>query len=162
MNNLPRGRFCSFRPFEKDDGENLYNAIKGKETVKHMVSNGFSKDDCEWIVNDNINHWEKYGYGSWAVIDPYNNDVIGWAGFKFWKENEVEFLCVLGLGQWGKGKEILELLLNYGFNELGFKKIYILLPLTRKTFNFVKRYGFKECGIENFENEEFMKFKIEK
>nr|NGX32822.1 hypothetical protein [Candidatus Anoxychlamydiales bacterium] len=58
----------------------------------------------------------------------------------------------------GLGKEIYEILISKAKNEFFLKKIYILLPITRKSFGFVKKLGFKYCGEEIYKKMLFKKF----
>lgn len=149
-----------FRKFTPQDALALYLAIKGDMVARHMATEGFTLDDCNWIIEDSLTQWGKLAYGTWAVCDKLNNNVIGWAGFKPWKEDEVEMLVVLGSGLWGFGKQIFEKLISIGFQKMNFPALYVLLPLTRKSFHFMKNWGFSDCGTEVFHEELFKKFKL--
>lgn len=147
------------RKFKPDDASELYEALKAPAVVKHMASEPFSLDDCRYIVNHTIEHWDTHGYGSWAVLQE--DTVVGWAGFKFWQKDEVELLIVLGPEHWGLGAAIHSYLLKLAKEDFNLSELYILLPFTRKTYNTViKRLGYTFCENVNFEGESFKKFKI--
>jgi RimJ/RimL family protein N-acetyltransferase len=148
------------RKFNKNDVLDLYHALHDKRIIKHMATNGITKKTCECIIKDAMGHWDKYGYGSWAVIDQKTKRIVGWAGFKLWKEDEIELLCVLNPTYWGIGKSILYDLIKYAKNEIRLNRIFILLPHTRKSFKAIQKYGFVCCGEEVFNKEKFKKFKL--
>jgi [ribosomal protein S5]-alanine N-acetyltransferase len=63
---------------------------------------------------------------------------------------------------WGIGKQILNKLIDWSFTKFNLDTILILLPDTRKSFKAIQKYGFEYYGIENFHNEVFHKFKMNK
>lgn len=146
------------RLFDQNDINDLYKALKCPSVVRHMAGNGFTKEVCTQVINDSLKHWEKYNIGSYAVI--YNDRLIGWAGYKNWKNEGFEILCVLSPIHWGIGKIILDKLVDCAFNKFDLNSVLVLLPKTRKSFRAIQKYGFKYCGKEYFKNEVFYKFKI--
>lgn len=148
----------SLRKFQAGDGLSLYQALHDKRVVKHMASDGLSLETCKKIVAEAISHWEDHAIGSYAVVDKKTDKIIGWAGFKLWQENEFEILIVLSPRYYGLGGEIFDELIVKAKQEFQLKKIYILLPETRKGFRWIERKGFKFCKNETFNNEPFKKF----
>jgi hypothetical protein len=65
------------RLFSENDIEDLYETLKEPAVVRHMLTEGFSKDTCIWIIKDSIEHWEKYNIGSYAVVFEKGNKVVG-------------------------------------------------------------------------------------
>lgn len=151
-----------FRKFTLEDIDSLYQAILGEEVAKHMATRGFSREDCQWIIEDSIKSWEERDFGTWAVIDSESNTLFGWAGFKPWRDNEIELLAVLHPSSRGMGLKVVDELLRIGFNDLKLNELYILLPASRRSFSFVQSKGFEDCGEEIFEGECFRKFVIKK
>lgn len=70
--------------------------------------------------------YAKYGYGRFAVIYKPDNKVIGFAGLKFLPVmNETDIGFRILPQYWGKGiiSEIAADIIQYGFSNLGLKKI---------------------------------------
>ncbi len=137
--------------------QDLYNALSDEQVCKHMATEKITYDDCDTIIIESINHWREHSIGSYAVIDSKSNRIIGWAGFKT-LNGDFELLIVLSPKYRGLGKEIYENLISKAKNEFFLKKIYILLPTTRKSFGYVKKLGFKYCGEEIYKKMLFKKF----
>lgn len=75
-------------------------------------------------------HWEKYGYGHWAVTLPDLPDLIGWAGLQYLPEtNETEVAYLLDQAQWGKGyaTEAAQAAIRFGFEHFDFPEIIALV-----------------------------------
>lgn len=148
------------RKFEENrDEDSLFEALSKPAVVKHMATSGITKKDCIEIVRGSIIHWSTYKIGSWAV--EVDLKVIGWAGFKHWKNNDFELLIVLAPEYWGLGKEIYKLLVRLAREKFKLKSILVLLPNTRKTHKYlVERAGFRHIGEEKFNEETFQKFEL--
>ena len=151
----------SLRKFTNgQDAESLFKALKDPEVVRHMVSSGISQTDCSAIIEDSIRHWQDHGIGSWAVLK--NNQVIGWAGFKIWQDEEFELLIVLGKNSWGLGKIVYSELIKLARERYHLKSLVVVLPETRKSFQFiVKRAGFQSVGSVEYQGEAFQKFVLQ-
>lgn len=148
----------TLRNFLKNhDEEALYKALGGPEVVRHMASDGISRNDCAKIISESNEHWKKYNLGSWAV--EKDSSIIGWAGFKLWKENEFELLIVLGKNSWGIGKKIHAALISLAKDEFNLDSLTVVLPDTRKSFRYIiEKAGFKYEGRESYNGESFQKF----
>lgn len=75
-------------------------------------------------------HWEKYGYGNWAVTTAGNDEIIGWAGLQFLAETEeTEVGYLLDKVHWGKGyaTEAARASLDFGFASFAFPEIIALV-----------------------------------
>lgn len=146
------------RRFHKNDAMSLFNSLKDDRVIKHMASTGFTIKICQEIIDKSDKHWKKYKIGDFAVIDKVTNDIIGWAGFKFWQENQFEILVVLTPDSWGLGHQIYSELIDLAKNQFKLNEIYILLPKTRKSFRAVESLGFKFSEETTFNNKIFIKF----
>ncbi|MCP4923807.1 MAG: GNAT family N-acetyltransferase [bacterium] len=148
----------TFRKFATQDGGALYEALKDPKVVRHMATSGLSLKDCEGIIQDSLIHWREHDIGSYAVLNEGSEDIVGWAGFKLWKEGEYEILMVLSPGSWGLGFKIYEDLIHRAKQDFHLQKIFVLLPETRRSFRLVEKLGFQFCGVETFNQEPFRKF----
>ena len=140
------------------DEISLFQALKDPLVVKNMASNGITFKDCESIVSNSLEHWQEHGIGSWGV--ERKCQLVGWAGFKYWKNREFEALIVLSPSQWGLGKEILDKLLELAVKEFKLDHLYVLLPVTRKSFRYICHIGFEYVSDETHNGEEFKKFAL--
>ena len=78
------------------------------------------------IRKDVLGDYKKYGYGRWAVVHKQDARFIGFCGLKYLpKENEVDLGYRFIKAYWGMGlaSESGKAALDYGFNELGLKRI---------------------------------------
>jgi len=159
MDNLNFNKFSLRKFTEKEDEQELFAAIGDPRVTRHMATKNISKEDCRKIIEESLKHWDSHGIGSWAVL--IENRIVGWAGFKLWKQKEYELLIVLGPKSWGLGKSIYESLISMAKNKFHLEKVIIILPETRKSFTYVvKRAGFSLVGTEIFNNESFQKFSL--
>lgn len=160
MNEKINFKEFSLRKFVKNqDEKSLYEALKDPKVVRHMVSDGISKSDCDQIVSESLSHWEKYKVGSWAV--EKDGVIAGWAGFKIWQEDDFELLIVLGPSYWGLGKTIYSSLIQLAKEQFHLKKITIVLPDTRSSYEYVvKKAGFESQGSVVFSDKPFQKFTL--
>ena len=80
-----------FRMFQRGKDEDLLHcALSDPRVVRHMATEKITLQECEQIVDAALTHWATFGYGSWAVVNSKTDTVIGWAGFKNWREDEVD------------------------------------------------------------------------
>jgi ribosomal-protein-alanine N-acetyltransferase len=87
-------------------------------------------EKVERFVARQQEHWDKYGYGNWAITTHDNDEIIGWAGLQFLPEtDETEVGYLLDRAQWGKGyaTEAARASLEFGFNHFDFPEIIALV-----------------------------------
>lgn len=159
MNKINQLDFKNFllRKFIVDKDEiDLYKSLRHPSVVRHMATNGFTLEDCTQIVIESLEHWKNHNIGSWCV--EVEESIAGWAGFKQWKEEEFEILVVLSPAYWSLGRKIFGELIKLASREFGLAQVFILLPETRKSFEFVKKIGFRYVKSEIFNGALFHKF----
>lgn len=104
-------------------------------------------DRIERFIASQQVHWEKYGYGHWAVILPGLPDLIGWAGLQYLPETgETEVAYLLDQAFWGKGyaTEAALAAIQFGFENFDFPEIIALVhPDNARSLNVAARCGFK-------------------
>ena len=91
--------------------------------------------------------YEKYGYGRWAVIWKETGEFTGWAGLKYLPEfEETDLGYRFNQKFWGKGiaTESSIAILNYGFKELGLKRIIaVAMPEHKASMRVMEKVGMK-------------------
>ncbi len=145
------------RKFKESDINDLYQALHDKRVIRHMATEKMTIEDCKTIVLEAIKHWNNYKIGSYAVIDSISEKLIGWAGFQPLND-DFELLIVLSPKYWGLGKDIYSYLIEKAKDEFLLKKVYVLLPITRKSFKFIETLGFLPCGEELYKGILFKRF----
>ena len=112
----------------------------------------------------NIRHYEKVGYRRYAVRLKENRNLIGMCGFL--KENyRVDFGCRYSKISWGKGYgfEAAKVVLNYGFSELGLKKVFgVTAEENCGSIRILEKLGFKLQERLLFNNTKAFKYKYTK
>ncbi len=137
----------------KEDMEFIYEWFSDSEFLKfydYMPPEPQTKKE----VNEVFNAYEKNeGSDVFAIRLLGNNQIIGIAGFDdIVKENKVATLFI-GIGNKnirgkGYGKDALNQLLDYGFNELNFHRIQLnVLEFNVAAIALYEKAGFKREGI---------------
>lgn len=139
------------RRIEKDDMEYIYEWFMDSEFLKYydyMPPVPQSKEEIDKTFSD----YEKSDESDVFAI-RINDKTIGIAGFDdIVKENKVATLFI-GIGNKdvrgiGYGKEALNQLLEYGFNELDFYRIQLnVLEFNNAAIALYEKAGFKKEGI---------------
>ena len=82
-------------------------------------------EEAENLVK-NYDHYQKYGFGRWPVLDKVSGEFLGWCGLKYDEELEEYDLGFRFLKRhWGKGyaTEGAKAALEYAFNNLKLNKV---------------------------------------
>lgn len=69
-------------------------------------------------IEQHLEHWQRYGYGHWAVVTPKDGRLIGWNGLEYLSElDEVEVAYLLSKRVWGRGyaTEAAQAAVRFGF-----------------------------------------------
>ena len=135
------------RPYRLDDLEDLHKILD--EKTMYAWGHAFSKQECKDWIEQQLQRYQKYGFGLWAVVDKASGEIIGNAGLNYHnitlvsdetKVDEVdssgESQCeILELGYiinhrfWGQGLglEVARACAEYAFSKLGVKEFYCLI-----------------------------------
>ena len=136
--------------------------IESDANVRRFVDGkALSFDEARKYVEMNIRQYQKIGYGRYAVRLKEKRKLIGMCGFL--KENYgIDFGYRYSKISWGKGFgfEAAKVVLNYGFSELGLKKVVGLTA--EKNFGSIRileKLGFKLQERLLFNNTKAFKYK---
>ncbi len=99
-------------------------------------------------------HWETYGFGLWAAIDPADGRVAGFTGacLTAWHPSyaqDVEVGWRLARTAWGRGyaTEAASAALRHGFDELGLNEVVSLTATTNtRSERVMQRIGMQKAG----------------
>ena len=118
------------RPYKMGDLETLADILKNPDVMRFMPgSSPYTREKSEKNLRNIIGHWEKHGYGWWAITLKGEPQAIGWCGLGLLGETgETEVLYLLDTPHWGKGitTEAAKASLRYGFEELKLERIIAL------------------------------------
>ncbi len=120
----------TLRGFGPDDIDRLSEILGDPVVMKYMPGNEpWPREWAERELGNLIEHWDRHGYGRWAVVDREDGSMIGWCGLGFLPElNETEVAYLLDKDYWNRGyaTEAARISLRYGFEEAGLERIIAL------------------------------------
>jgi RimJ/RimL family protein N-acetyltransferase len=119
------------RRFTLDDLDDLSVIFSDPEVVKYLGTGQPAKRaETEYALHTMLNHWERHGFGRWAVTCKQTRALIGYGGLRNF-HNTPELVYLLAKRFWGKGlaTELASAALKYGFEELGFERIVAMARL---------------------------------
>lgn len=114
------------REFQSSDAENMYLLNLNPEVIKYTGDEAFSSIESALNFIENYDHYQKFGFGRWAVIVKETNKFIGWCGLKFSPDkNETDIGFRFFQECWNKGfaTESATACLNFGFQTLKINRI---------------------------------------
>ncbi|MDQ4120232.1 MAG: GNAT family N-acetyltransferase [Acidobacteriota bacterium] len=135
------------RMFTPDDLDALDSIFNKPDVMKYLGAQGapMSRAETETALLSMIKHWERHGYGRWAVIFKQNQKLIGCAGLRNY-EDDAELVFLIDQPYWGQGiaTEIALACLNFGFEKHNFKKIIAFArPQNTASRNVMEKIGMR-------------------
>jgi RimJ/RimL family protein N-acetyltransferase len=113
------------RMFRPEDLNELAALLADKDVMRY-VEDGEPKDRAvaEKALNSIIAHWERHGFGRWAVDEKTTGEFVGFGGLRS-LFGTPEIVYHLAKAQWGKGfaTELGRASLGYGFDVHRFARI---------------------------------------
>ncbi|EGK8034389.1 glutamine-hydrolyzing GMP synthase [Campylobacter upsaliensis] len=169
------------RPYRLDDLEDLHKILD--EKTMYAWGHAFSKQECKDWIEQQLQRYQKYGFGLWAVVDKASGEIIGNAGLNYenitlvsdeTKVDEVdssgESQCeILELGYiinhrfWGQGLglEVARACAKYAFSKLDVKELYCLIKEDNApSLKLAKKLGMRVVGknIKHYKGQELAHF----
>ena len=102
------------------DAESMYLLNLDLDVLKYTGDIPFESIEQAKQFLKNYDHYKKYNFGRWAVIDKKTKDFIGWCGLKYTPElDEHDIGFRFFKKYWNKGyaTESAKACLNLGFNK---------------------------------------------
>jgi ribosomal-protein-alanine N-acetyltransferase len=117
----------TLRPLTMDDLDAMFRLFSEQDMLKYFPNpNPPTIDRARKMIETQIQQWEEYGLGSWAVAPYGETELAGWNGLQYLPEtNETEVGYMLSRKFWGKGysTEGARAGLVFGFKNLGLDQI---------------------------------------
>ena len=113
------------RQFTPGDLDDLYPIFSDKDVVKYMkTGERVSREETHTLLTSIIKHWERHGFGRWAVAQKETGKLIGYGGLRN-LYGTPELVYLLAKPYWGVGlaTEVAKACLNWGFEERHFERI---------------------------------------
>ena len=109
-----------------------------------------SPETADAYIAHHRSHWEKFGYGHWAVLTIQNGLIVGWAGLEFLPElGETEVAYLLSKRVQGRGyaTEAACAAVRFGFEKASLVKIVGLVhPENAASVRVLEK-----CGLSFFD-----------
>jgi [ribosomal protein S5]-alanine N-acetyltransferase len=110
------------RPMEPGDARALFEIYRDPQTAKYWNKPDRSVADSQLRIAAMLGHWERYGFGDWALTDKRTGAMIGFCGL-----HHIERMAEVNLGFllrrdfWGRGlaTEASLAALDFGFEKAG-------------------------------------------
>jgi [ribosomal protein S5]-alanine N-acetyltransferase len=114
------------REFSNLDAQHLFDLNSDPDVIRYTGDKAFiSIQEVEKFIK-NYNHYQKYGFGRWAVIQKSNSDFLGWCGLKFSPDlDEVDIGFRFHKRYWNQGfaTEAANPCLKFGFQKFNLNSI---------------------------------------
>jgi RimJ/RimL family protein N-acetyltransferase len=118
------------RMFTPEDLDGLADIFGKAAVMKYLGLEGqpMSREETETALDSMIRHWERHGFGRWAVVERGGERLIGCAGLRSF-ESVAELVYLLDEPYWGRGlaTEIARACLRFGFETHGFGRVVALV-----------------------------------
>jgi RimJ/RimL family protein N-acetyltransferase len=154
------------REFLDSDYKDLCGILQDKD-VMYAYEHPFSDDEVKSWYNKLIaGHYEKHGFGLWAVIHKETNEFLGQCGLTIQNLNGNEYLEIGYLFKkkhWHKGYAAEAALASkkYAFEILNAEKVYsIIRDINIASQNVAKRIGMKKTDetMKHYYNMDMLHF----
>ena len=143
------------RELNVNDADSFYRLNLDKEVMKYTGDKPFVNIEKSKEFLENYDHYKKYGFGRWAVINKENDEFLGWCGLKFTENlNEYDIGFRFFKKYWNKGyaTESARICVNYGINNLKISEIIGRAMLENKaSIRVLEKIGLKYEREFNFE-----------
>jgi RimJ/RimL family protein N-acetyltransferase len=150
-----------FVPLSSIDLEELRALNTDPQVMRHMPL-----ADPEPMSPDELRDWvagkeaitRQHGFGPQAIL--LDGDFAGWGGIEP-DDAGASISLVLFPAFWGRGREILDVLLEEAFGRLGLPYVLVEFPPTRTRVRGLLRLGFREVGDRTIEGERFVVYRLD-
>lgn len=143
------------RRFSKEDLD-AYAKIMGDHEVGKWFpkGDGYTYEEAKRSLDSILKHWDKHGFGIWAITDKEKVVLLGRCGLNLIAEtSEVEVDFVLARDWWNRGyaTEAAKAALAYGFGILKLDRIIALA----KPENIASRRVIEKIGMRYIKDAEY-------
>jgi len=151
------------RPYILDDLDRLSIILSNPEVMKYSprgpIPKGKEKQVTRDILEYFIEHWEKYGFGVWAIVEKASRKLIGHCGLNCLPNSpDIEIIYRLDQNYWNQGiaTEATKAAINYGFNSA---KLYKIVAIAVPQ-HIASRRVMEKAGLKYEKNAHYYKIDV--
>ena len=152
------------RELNVNDAESFYRLNLDSDVLRYTGDEPFVNIASSKEFLENYDHYHKYGFGRWAVINKANEEFLGWCGLKFTEEqNEYNIGFRFFKNEWGKGyaTESAKACIDYGINKLKLTEIIgRAMKENQASIRVLEKIGLKYDKDFDFEGNKGVIYKI--
>ena len=115
------------RAWKPEDAEAWFNILHEDGILRYFPNQTPpTREKADAYIAHHQAHWEKYGYGHWAVVTREDGQVVGWNGLEHLPDlNETEVAYLLSQRVQGRGyaTEAARAAVQFGLETAGLAKI---------------------------------------
>jgi [ribosomal protein S5]-alanine N-acetyltransferase len=114
---------CFLREIVPDDAETAYRLNLDPEVIRYTGDPPFASIEDARRFLENYDHYKRYGFGRWAVIEKKSGDFLGWCGLKFTgdkNEHDIGFRFFKKYWNMGYATETARACVAHGLTHLRF------------------------------------------
>ncbi|MDF5721884.1 MAG: GNAT family N-acetyltransferase [Rhizonema sp. PD37] len=135
-------------PVQTSNFDALVTIWADTEVTRFLLCRGIPvpKERTKIAIASFIEHWEKYSYGVWAIVENSSAKMIGYCGLRYLDElNETEVLYGLQKSHWGRGivTRAAKAAVSFGFDNANLNRIIALaFPDNQASIRVMEKSGF--------------------
>lgn len=154
------------REMTPDDARNAYELNLDPLVIQYTGDVSFESVEDARLFLTKYAHYEKYGFGRWAVISKETNEYLGWCGLKY-SADEDEFDIGFRFHQrfWNKGfaSETARACIQLGFEKFNMETIVgRAMKENLASIRVLEKCGLTFLSDYQFDNEEGVIYSINK
>jgi ribosomal-protein-alanine N-acetyltransferase len=146
------------RHFEPDDLDELAQIFSDPLVLKYLQpGKAATRAETNTALLSMIRHWQRYGYGRWAVIHRATQKLIGYGGLRcFDGTPELVYLLARDFWNCGLATELARGCLEYGFLRHRFERIIAVA----RPDNLASRRVMEKVGFQYERNAKFFNIEV--
>lgn len=154
------------REMTPDDAQNAFDLNSDPLVIQYTGDVSFESVEEAHAFLSKYDHYEKYGFGRWAVISKETNEYLGWCGLKYTEELD-EFDIGFRFHQrfWNKGfaTETARACIQLGFEKFNMETIIgRAMKENHASIRVLEKCGLTFLSDYQFDDEEGVIFAIKK
>ena len=153
------------RKLTTDDAKSLYLLNLDRDVIKYTGDKAFKNMVDAKIFLTNYDHYKKYDFGRWAVINKENNKFLGWCGLKYTQELEeydIGFRFFKNVWNKGYATESAVACVKLGFEKYKMAEIVgRVMKENTGSIRVLEKIGLTYNKPFNFDGQEGLIYKIE-
>ena len=154
------------REMTPDDARNAYSLNSDPDVIKYTGDAAFETVEEARQFLKQYDHFRKYGFGRWGVMDKTTDEFLGWCGLKYTPElNEYDIGFRFFKKHWNKGyaTEAAKACLTLGFEQFGMNTIVgRVMKENGASIKVLEKIGMNYCEDRSCGGEEGLLYKIER